>query len=196
MPLQELIQFRKNATAEDNMRLQIALHCAPVLKGIKIANIMTVPFTEFKDVDKLLVGTGISYCFLKTIDHRVLLYLYRKNRIEGYLKTNKIALFLNKFGYNKNQSVSQMMHRLAERIQIYQNGEMEFPHEIGLFLGYPLSDVVGFMENKGQRSLYMGYWKVYDNLNSKLRLFQRYDESRDCAIEDVLNGKSIREIAV
>lgn len=195
MPIQEIIQFQKNATTDDYMRLQIALHCAPVLKGIKIANIMTVSFAEFKDVERVLKGTRISYYFLKIIDHRTLLFLYRKERIEGYLKTEKNALFLKNIGY-ENESVEQMIHKLAKRIQIYKNGEMEFPHEIGLFLGYPLSDVIGFMEDSENKFLYQGYWKVYDHLNSKLRLFQRYDESRERAVEAVLNGKTIQEIAV
>lgn len=36
------------------------------------------------------------------------------------------------------------MNRLAERIQ----QEPQFPHEIGIFLGYPVEDVLGFIENK------------------------------------------------
>ncbi len=30
----------------------------------------------------------------------------------------------------------------------------EFPHEIGLFLGYPLHDVIGFIFNRGKNSYF------------------------------------------
>ena len=38
-----------------------------------------------------------------------------------------------------------------------------FPHEIGLFLGYPVEDVLGFIENAGQNCKCCGCWKVYCN---------------------------------
>lgn len=38
-----------------------------------------------------------------------------------------------------------------------------FPHEIGIFLGYPLDDVIGFIEHKPY--YLVGDWKVYQNVN-------------------------------
>lgn len=40
-----------------------------------------------------------------------------------------------------------MLDTLAGRIQ---NAGGEFPHEIGLFLGYPLGDVKGFIKHKAK----------------------------------------------
>ncbi len=37
------------------------------------------------------------------------------------------------------------------------NQGKQFPHEMGLLLGYPVEDVVGFMENNGKNYLYSGY---------------------------------------
>lgn len=37
----------------------------------------------------------------------------------------------------------------------------DFPHEIGVFLGYPLGDVVGFIENRGKNFTCCGCWKSY-----------------------------------
>ena len=37
------------------------------------------------------------------------------------------------------------------------------PHEIGVFLGYPIWDVKGFIDNKGKDFKYCGTWKVYNN---------------------------------
>ena len=54
----------------------------------------------------------------------------------------------------------------------------EFPHEIGLLLGYPFEDVIGFIENEGRNYLYSGYWKVYKNKEEKCKLFNLYNQTR------------------
>ena len=56
-----------------------------------------------------------------------------------------------------------MLARLAERFTEYKEGRAEFPHEMGAFLGYPLSDVKGFIEHEGKDFLCSGYWKVYSD---------------------------------
>ena len=42
----------------------------------------------------------------------------------------------------------------------YASGEQGFPHEIGVFLGYPVEDVEGYMQNDGKNFLLVGYWKM------------------------------------
>ena len=44
---------------------------------------------------------------------------------------------------------------------------MKFPHEIGIFLGYPLADVAGFIRNKGRNCKCIGTWKVYGDAFEK-----------------------------
>ena len=56
------------------------------------------------------------------------------------------------------------------RIQL----QMSFPHEVGLFLGYPAEDVEGFIENKGRDFACAGYWKVYANEKETRALFEQY----------------------
>ncbi len=59
-------------------------------------------------------------------------------------------------------------------------GEAEFPHEIGLVLGYPPADVAGFIEHKGAGFVACGGWKAYANPESALQTFQ---QNRLCADE-------------
>jgi hypothetical protein len=54
------------------------------------------------------------------------------------------------------------------------NCDMKFPHEIGVFLGYPLQDVKGFIENNGRNSKYTGLWKVYGDKAASIRMFEKY----------------------
>ncbi len=39
---------------------------------------------------------------------------------------------------------------ISERYRAHMEGKGDFPHEIGLLLGYPPEDVIGFIENRGQ----------------------------------------------
>ncbi len=44
----------------------------------------------------------------------------------------------------------------------------QFPHEIGLFLGYPPEDVCGYIRNKGKCQKCTGHWQVYGDENFAL----------------------------
>jgi hypothetical protein len=52
------------------------------------------------------------------------------------------------------------------------------PHEIGVFLGYPLPDVRAFVRNKGRNYLLNGYWKVYTDVSYAVRMFQAFDQAK------------------
>ena len=52
------------------------------------------------------------------------------------------------------------------------------PHEIGVFLGYPLEDVLGFIENGGRNCLSCGCWKVYSNECAALEAFARFEKCK------------------
>ncbi len=195
MSVQEIVEIKNSNDKDANIKLLLAIHCAPILKGSKIANILTVTKKEFKRLGILLEGTGISFCFLKTKGEKAILYLYRKKDLEYYLGKKEVEDFLKKYGY-KRGNVIKKLQRLSERICLYNNGETEFPHEIGIFLGYPLIDVIGFIENEGKNFVCSGYWKVYDNVQKTSRLFLRYDREREEVLREIKLGKTIQEIAV
>lgn len=41
-----------------------------------------------------------------------------------------------------------------------------------------------------------GYWKVYSNPEKARMIFHEYDRAKDCAVNEYLDGKNIREIAL
>ena len=55
-----------------------------------------------------------------------------------------------------------------------------FPHEIGLFLGYPPEDVAGFIANNARNCKCCGCWKVYGDEAKAKETFRRF---RRCAEE-------------
>lgn len=77
---------------------------------------------------------------------------------------------------------------------MYKTKQQEFPHELGLILGYPLCDVTGFIEYQGRNYLYSGYWKIYENLEETRKLFDLYDHIRYYMVKQVEYGKSLEQL--
>ena len=71
---------------------------------------------------------------------------------------------------------------LKEKMYNYNHLWSDFPHEIGIFLGYPLWDVEGFIANKGQNYKLCGYWKVYEDVSGAIDRFREYDTLREDAV--------------
>lgn len=144
-----------------------------------------------KEEIKKLKEKGLSFLFMKNKMGCPLLFVYRKIALSKLLREKDRASVLTKFGYNPNNidsSLSKLKKRLEEN--------KDFPHEIGLFLGYPTDDVVSFIENKGQNYLYSGHWKVYHNEEKAKKTFNEYDMCRDCLLSSYNNGISIERLCV
>ena len=195
MPIQEIMKLRTSQDEEVRMALLLAIHCAPILSGSKAANIMTVTVHEFDRIGYLLQGTEIRYRFLKTKGDKGILYLYREKRLRQYLEQEEIQEFLSEYGYDE-VNIAKMLNLLSKRIQMYNDQDAVFPHEIGVFLEYPLGDVKGFLVNEGKNFMYSGYWKVYQDLQGAVRRFTQYDMERELTIQALMQGKTIREIAL
>ena len=81
---------------------------------------------------------------------------------------------LKKYGYPESGGIDECLEHLSGRIR----SSSDFPHEIGVFLGYPTEDVMGFIENKGENFKFCGCWKVYGCEQTARRTFSNYDKCR------------------
>lgn len=165
----------------------------PLFKGYKVACITNVRREDMRNMHLLLNGTGICYRALTFCRDKYLVLLYRPAQLKTYLKQPEVKTFLADYGYEEN-SLEKVLERLSLRVREHSKNEIEFPHEIGIFLNYPLEDVRGFIEHKGQDSLFCGYWKVYHDPEKAKLTFWTYDKAKDCAVNEFLAGKTIREI--
>ena len=165
-------------------------NCAPTLAGLKTASLFNCPYesreellSSLRQLNRRLGPKGVRAIPLRFSEKRALVYLYRPARLEQDLSANASAALLRQCGYTSCQS-GKCLTSLARKLR--QQGE--FPHEIGLFLGYPPEDVAGFIENAGENAIYTGYWKVYANLPAKLKLFGLYERARETMIMLVAKG--------
>lgn len=186
----EIFQIVEELDQED-LQTQLALQCAPLLTGIKIANLLIVRNRNVKGVFGMFYGSRISVRVIYRSEEKTMFLLYQKEELEAYLQENEKTMRI--FGYNE-MDVEKICQELSKRYAVYMEERGSFPHEIGLLLGYPVEDVLGFIENEGKNYLYAGYWKVYGNVVETMALFESYNEAKEQLIRMISQGIEIRRI--
>ncbi len=164
----------------------LAVHSAPTLLGIKCANLISVATDETNMHDyqqEFESRSGLQMRILCRCRERMLLYVYHETLLAMQLNQSEIMAFLEQFGYTENMTICERLAYLASRMKCG-----DFPHEIGLFLGYPLADVKGFIENHGKNCLLCGCWKVYSNPESAKQTFANYDRCREILCDKLKQG--------
>ncbi len=175
------------------LNTQMALQCAPLFMGIKISNMLIMDLEDTDRVMDTFRETALSLSILYASARKVVFLVYDREKLEQYLCKKENQKLLRILGYQEYELTSILME-LSKRYQGNMQGLKAFPHELGLLLGYPIEDVMGFIVNHGQKSLYSGYWKVYENLSEKLLLFEQYQIAKERLIRLVAQGVSIKYI--
>lgn len=202
----------------------IVRHCSPALVGIKPACLFNVPgdFARHgkqqptggqspsqlrnarldalvERANRQLAGTSVHVRVLARRSCGALVLVYRPQLLAHELSAPRAAATMFSWGYETRGSgwleaaITLLGRRLENRQRCSANGG--FPHEVGLFLGYPYDDVMAFIEHEGRDYLCCGCWKVYSNQESAEACFARYKRcTRDC--EAMLGrGATLAELA-
>ena len=176
----------------------IIRHCSPTLAGLKTGNIFSCTYVDSEELrdqlrkwNLLLGDKGLRILPLRRENGRALIYLYRPKRLCNDLHNRMACKLLRERGYCVDAPARCVM-RLIERIQ----EEASFPHEIGLFLGYPPEDVSGFIENHAEKCKCVGCWKVYGDADAAQRVLQKYRKCTRVYCAQHAKGASIERLAV
>ena len=70
----------------------------------------------------------------------------------------------------------------------------DFPHEIGVFLGYPIEDVKGFIESPHSGYKTVGTWKVYSNEECAAKTFEQYRRCSQNICQKMVSGFDLADI--
>lgn len=133
---------------KSNFEMKLAYHTAPSLYGIKASSLMKIKKDEYNEYLKGRTYTELSLSGIKIRivyedKNSVLVLVYNENLLEKHINKYEVREYLNLYGYKCCKSVSECLEKLSSRIK----NENNFPHEIGIFLGYPIEDVDGFIKN-------------------------------------------------
>lgn len=178
---------------ERRMEFSLVMQCAPFLKGMRTASILNVDKEWVRGLYRLFESTDISCRILVVRKEKCLVLFYRKTELEKVFADGEVRRFLKGYGY-EGQKLSQSITQLSMRMELYVKGKMDFPHEMGIFLDYPLEDVKAFIKNGGRKSILTGYWKVYHDLERAGLTFLAFDKAKDSAVNEFLSGKHICDI--
>lgn len=138
----------------------------------QLESILSRYLAEFED-------SALSVRILCRCADHALVYLYAPDRLIRTLLDPVHADWLRAVGYpvpgvpgpDAGAALEPLLNHLDARLEAACAAGTGFPHEIGLFLGYPTEDVRGFIQYGGSNALCCGYWKVYENPSVKTAMF-------------------------
>lgn len=174
-------------------------HCAPTLAGIKVGNLFCRKTAQGEDIREViaswnnrLLGKGVQVRLIKETPTGALVYVFRPALLSKLLACDDVARFLDGYGFSNCRSLESYIEQLGSHI-----GSADcFPHEIGIFLGYPLQDVQGFIQNRGRHFSLCGFWKVYSEPQRAERLFAQYRKCFGVYKTLFENGRGILQLTV
>jgi hypothetical protein len=175
----------------------LAEHCAASLAGLKTGSLFTVKveteelIDSLREWNQLFKPFGIRVIPLRYGKGSALIYLYRDARLAQDLNHPCARHILKDRGYCLEGGctlVAQLKDRIREKA--------DFPHEIGLFLGYPPEDVEGFLKDSNKGVKCVGCWKVYGDATKAQRTFQKFHDCREYFSRQLLQGRPLQQLIV
>ncbi|MFQ8697879.1 MAG: DUF3793 family protein [Peptoniphilus harei] len=162
---------------------------APTFNDLKLGTMMNLrnakrPLKDYWMQNKFILrdALGLDFYELKEGEDFVLVYFFKNNRLEKKLSQIKIKDFLNSYGYISCVSTGDYLNLLSQRFR------ETCPDEIGIFLGYPLKDVMDFKDRDKKACKCTGYWKCFNNEKSSLEAFKRFDEVKLLEMKNILKA--------
>lgn len=176
----------------------IIQQCSPTLAGLKTGSLFTVKYddedeirADLRRLNAILVPKGLRALPVRFTRGRALIYLYRTGHLARDLSHDDAKRQLCALGYpceEPHQCVVTLLRKLRE--------EGEFPHEVGLFLGYPPEDVEGFIRNQADNYQCVGCWKVYGDPEKAEKTFQKYRKCTNVYCRKWATGTPIERLTV
>ena len=166
-----------------------------VILGSKPAEIINVPGS--KEDKKIKLSqieaffsncSRITYRIITTHDGGKRVLFINEKSMEKVLVNKRCINFLKFVGYSSDYELNDYMDELVFRLQ-----SEEFPHEIGVFLGYPLKDVLGFMGYGKNELVEVKNWRIYGNKEISYEVYNNF--MRDKAImKEMIETMNINEL--
>ena len=167
----------------------LACQCMPTLLKLKPASLITVDkrrICDMQEFDTILRYYLSQYLcspmIFQETESRMYLFLYNEQLLWLSMSTGMRQAFLERYGYGIDQN--QLGASISQLGNKYRNYWVsgEFPHEIGIFMGYPLADVEGFIRNHGKNYVLCGMWKVYERVKVAEAAFSAFHQIKSRAI--------------
>lgn len=172
-------------------------HASATLKGLKMGSLFSycpVDDQEFRlmihRLHKKLMEKGVHLQVVGRRSGACQVLVWRQAQVDAMMNHRKSRCFLCRLGYPVKEGGEACIEHLCERLSCQHT----FPHELGLFLGYPLADVLSFIENKGRDYLLCGPWKVYHRPDKARETFACYRQCRQHCLACYHQGQTVWQL--
>ncbi len=177
----------------------LTLGTAEVIAGVKPANLLRISNRAYscgrnmyqlwqRYGDELLENSSMVATALLCDTNGVLLLIYSPTLLQRRLNSRSSRAFLASLHYRNPQHIAKT---LADLTSHFIDGE--FPHEIGLFLGYPLKDIRAFMGRSQLKVTAQRLWKIYGHTRRSHALADLYQHQHQ-RIASLLHSKRGRSL--
>mgnify|MGYP001416524386 FL=1 len=152
----------------------VAHNAAPTIGKVKPSSLVVFKKTMRRDLFSnwerykydIASSLNVNFYELKRTEDSVYVLFYDYIKLNNVFRNTENMAFLNRFGYSDKMNIYEALSLLKKRY------EQACPHEIGIFLGYPVSDVFDFIECPNKECLMRGYWKVYNDIEYAKEVFK------------------------
>nr|WP_282957737.1 DUF3793 family protein [Peptoniphilus catoniae] len=171
-------------------------NCSPTLLGAKPGNIFTLrnikdsKLTPLVNYWKKILNPQMDLRVIKKTEDLILIFVYRVEFLHKVIESEESKCFLLENGYSC-KNLNCVFNTLTYKLK-----NSDFPHEIGVLLGYPIEDVKEFISQKGKNYMACGNWKVYGNLKDAQEKFNQYESCRSTLKSLVDGGISLERIVL
>lgn len=172
--------------------------CSATLAGLKTGNLVLCPMDDQKVLDEAvrrvnrqLAPRGLMLIPLRKRGDKALLYLVRPDRLKEDLSHHLAKKVLEAKEYpieHPTLCIRELMRRINE--------DEEFPHEVGLFIGYPAEDVCGFMEKGISCAKCIGNWVVHGDEEGAKKRFAQLAKCRKLYMEQYEKNRDFERLIV
>lgn len=177
---------------------KIIYFCAPTLAGIKTGSLFNAGKMSAAEIRRQAAGLmpamierGVALRLFERAKKPALIYVYRRSALQRDLNRPAVRSLLASRGYDLS-SADAALDTLEDRLA----QSPVFPHEIGVFLGYPPEDVAAFITLGSSQCQLCGYWCAYANPVAAQACFDRFDRCHRCYRQRFQLGQRLAALTV
>lgn len=168
----------KDQDEKTYMEKLIIFHAKQIQYRVKTAKILTFR-NEYKNSQENYVVYALPILEMMHLKSFIIsenekyftVFIYDEESLQTILQNKQVQSCLQNFaGYPVLNTVTEYLLFLQNRFTT-----QACPDEIGIFLGYPVDDVISYIQKEGREFLCCKHWKVYHNMDKSLALFAEID---------------------
>lgn len=167
----------------------------PVILGSKPCEIVNVSGNHNEKENKLseIISffsdcSKIKYRIVTTNNGGKRVLFINESSMKKVLSNKRCINFLKFLGYKSSENINDYMDELVCRLE-----SNNFPHEIGVFLGYPLKDVLGFMGYGKKELVEICNWRIYGDKEVSQKIYNKFTEHK-AIMKEMVQTMEVYEI--